>query len=297
MSLNKIENVLDNSLVIKSTIFNSDGLYIQLEDIEKYKDKFNELNGTDLYAFMVKCSTLLTGYSTNTTNSSVPSGTLVLDNTAGSYFTNSPMVESNKVIESNLFDVNSSRFSTPDYSSIQVTDTISGLKNIPLRGSEYMDIHEKNDHPIIRYVRKSDGKFYVQILAGAFPYYHSLVHYPVVKELTDKNGETENAVIESMKKVCSKSQDWYNHVASTKWMCYVKHTEFGNDPTDYLSTELTRGAPAINPPKYIGNKPFNPFYPALPGGATGPIVGGGGGLKPDGITINDRFGGNIIAYE
>ena len=148
------------------------------------------------------------------------------------------------------------------------------IKEVPLRGSEYTDSHS-NDHPIIRYVRKTNGKFYIQILAGAFPYYHSLVHYPVTKLLA---GSQETPVEKSLKKVCSKSTDWYDHVATTKWMCYVKHTEFGDDPTTYTSTEASKGAPAINPPKYIGKRPG--AIGSVGAGSSGPIAGGGGVSRP-----------------
>jgi hypothetical protein len=145
------------------------------------------------------------------------------------------------ISETTLFNETSTRFSTPDYTSIRsYTNEI-----IPLRGSEY-STNELSNYPRIRYVRKVDGKFYIQVLAGAFPYYHSLVHYPAIKELEkctttmQTQGLCVGRVVEnSLKKICGKSTDWYNHVASTKWMCHIKHTQFGSDPIEYTETETT----------------------------------------------------------
>jgi hypothetical protein len=146
---------------------------------------------------------------------------------------------------------------------------------------------EKENYPKIRYVRKSDGKFYVQILAGAFPYFHSVVHYPAVKELEAcPPGSVCNgrAVVDSLASVCSKSSDWYNHVATTKWVCYVKHTEFGNDSSDFLQTESTKQAITGPNEKYVGKRPESitaVYNPVVPIGAVGiPIADSGATRKP-----------------
>ena len=168
-----------------------------------------------------------------------------------------PMSPISVISETTLFNETSTRFSTPDYTSIRsYTNEI-----IPLRGSEY-STNELSNYPRIRYVRKVDGKFYIQVLAGAFPYYHSLVHYPAIKELEkctttmQTQGLCVGRVVEnSLKKICGKSTDWYNHVASTKWMCHIKHTQFGSDPIEYTETETTKQIITGPNQKYIGKPP------------------------------------------
>lgn len=245
ITLNKVTEINEPHLLLSRYELRSEGLVIFV----KNPDLLDGVTLNTNYALMNKVSTHFKGYSSNT-DSNVATYALTTGDVPS--FTYSTMEQASQLLETDLFDTKSSRFSTPDYSSMQIkTGNMEVIKEVPLRGSEYTDSHS-NDHPIIRYVRKANGKFYIQILAGAFPYYHSLVHYPVTKLLA---GSQETPVEKSLKKVCSKSTDWYDHVATTKWMCYVKHTEFGDDPTSYTSTEASRGAPAVNPPKFIGNRP------------------------------------------
>ena len=260
LELNKTTNILDSGtlysshevdidpydgnprIVIRLTNKIKNATYINYPTTKRMK-----INSSDNWLLMVKLSSLITGYRNNTTESP---GSVVLENNATVSYKFEPLSNISVITEMSLFDENSSRFSTPDYTAFKA----SASTIIPLRGSEYTDI-EKENYPKIRYVRKSDGKFYVQILAGAFPYFHSVVHYPTVKELeTCVSGEVCNGklVASSLKNVCSKSSDWYNHVATTKWVCYIKHTEFGNDSSAFLQTEnIKQAATGINP-RYVG---------------------------------------------
>ena len=216
------------------------GLVIELNTDNDLKNQYISNTPNTKYALMLKCSMPIVSYVSNSVNGE---GVVIKD--ADELYCISGSEKQS--LESDLFDVRSAKLSTPDYTSIN-----SGNNNIPLRGSEYTN-NEKDSYPIIRYIRKIDGKFYIQVLAGAFPYYHSLPHYPVVKKLTTPS--TPTIVETSLQKVCSQELDWYNHVASTKWVCYIKHTEFGQDPTEYTSTENTKGAPATGPIKSVGDKP------------------------------------------
>ena len=246
--------------------------------INKDTSRLMQINGKQSWLLMLKVSSLITGYRNNT-NESV--GSVVLENSNTNYKFK-PISNLSVITEMSLFNENSSRFSTPDYTSFKV----SASTIIPLRGSEYTNI-EKENYPKIRYVRKSNGKFYVQILAGAFPYFHSVVHYPAVKELeacppgSVCNGRT---VVDSLASVCSKSSDWYNHVATTKWVCYVKHTEFGNDSSEFLQTESTKQSITGPNEKYVGKTPQSitaVYNPIVPIGTVGiPIAESGGASRP-----------------
>ena len=279
ITLNKVTEIHEPHLLLSRYELRSEGLVIFV----KNPDLLDGVTLNTQFALMSKVSTYFKGYSSNT-DSNV--ATHALTTGVVPSFTYSTMEQASQLLETDLFDTKSSRFSTPDYSSMQIkTGNMEVIKEVPLRGSEYTDSHS-NDHPIIRYVRKANGKFYIQILAGAFPYYHSLVHYPVTKLLA---GSQETPVEKSLKKVCSKSTDWYDHVATTKWMCYVKHTEFGDDPTSYTSTEASRGAPAVNPPKFIGNRPG-----AISSGPISEIASASGGSSSTavsgGIEVTDDRG-------
>ena len=153
-----------------------------------------------------------------------------------------------------LFDLNSSKFSTPDYSFIKLSpvseQSLNVEKIIPLRGAEY-STSEKQSYPTYRTIRKANGKYYLQILAGAFPYFHSVVHLPAIKGVSG-NANQDGAVEESLKKVCSKNIDWYNHVATTKWTCLVKHTQFSQNLTDYKSLVNAKAVNVIGKPVIIG---------------------------------------------
>jgi len=249
ITLDKTTKLIEDGAVITSFSITNNGLEIILNKSSKLQELFDSQGSRKQYLLMVKASAPLVGYSSNTrTNISAYS-----NDTETNTFDFSPMSEISPTLEATLFDYNSSKFSTPDYSSIQIPDG-EVIKEVPLRGSEYQD-NQTNSHPIIRYIRKPNGKFYIQILAGAYPYYHAPVHYPVVQEYHERQGNTGlNAVEKSLEKICSKSADWYNHVATTKWMCYVKHTEFGSDPSEYIQTETSKGLPAINPTKSNSNR-------------------------------------------
>jgi hypothetical protein len=152
--------------------------------------------------------------------------------------------------EFELFTIDSARFSTPDYSSYDGNDIskkyLYDQLLIPMRGLQYASykknpasttgiISEVDEYPIIRTIRKNDGKFYIQILAGAFPYYHLLVHEPLIKKLDDYNGTTfVNDIGNSWRnKICNRlnttSDGWWNYLATTKWTCTVKHTELAKN--------------------------------------------------------------------
>jgi len=121
---------------------------------------------------------------------------------------------------------------------------------IPLRGAEY-STSEKQSYPTYRTVRKANGKYYLQILAGAFPYFHSVVHLPAIKGVS-KNDNQDGAVEESLLKVCSKNIDWYNHVATTKWTCLVKHTQFSQNIPEWKSLVNAKAVNQIGKPVIIG---------------------------------------------
>ena len=59
-----------------------------------------------------------------------------------------------------------------------------------------------------------------------------MVHLPAIKGVS-RNDNQDSAVEDSLLKVCSKNIDWYNHVATTKWTCLVKHTQFSQNLPDY----------------------------------------------------------------
>ena len=152
----------------------------------------------------------------------------------------------NSLDDLSLFNVNSSKFATPDYSSI--TPNRDG-RVIPVRGAEYGDI-ELDNYPVINIIRKPDGKFYAQIKAGAFPYYHAIPHYPVIQRLGGISGF--KAIL---MKVCDKSTDLYNHVATTEWVCKVKHNQLSTTPNNYQTNSLVKTkivSPVIS---VVGNYP------------------------------------------
>jgi hypothetical protein len=141
--------------------------------------------------------------------------------------------------EFELFTINSARFATADYASydgsLKTQKTNYDQHSVPMRGLQYAYykrdpskdfgiISEVDDYPIIRTIRKNDGKFYVQILAGAFPYYHPLVHEPLLYHL----GYKDYGLV-WRNRICNRTSNWYNYLATTKWTCYVKHTQFGTN--------------------------------------------------------------------
>jgi len=210
------------------------------------------------YAIIVKSVALRSNFK-NTTGTS--GNEVTRDEVVGEYtFGNS----SNNV---SLFTLNSSRFATPDYSS--VTPNVDG-RVIPVRGAEYGDT-ELDSYPVINIIRKSNGKFYAQIKAGAFPYYHAIPHYPVIENLGGIDG-----FIASFMKVCDRSTDWYNHVATTEWVCKVKHTQLSTTPTNYQTNSLVKTkivSPVIS---VVGNYPTprrpDPSIVIFNGSTTRPIV-------------------------
>jgi hypothetical protein len=141
--------------------------------------------------------------------------------------------------EFELFTINSARFATADYASydgsLKTQKTNYDQHSVPMRGLQYAYykrdpskdfgiISEVDDYPIIRTIRKNDGKFYVQILAGAFPYHHPLVHEPLLYHL----GYKDYGLV-WRNRICNRTSNWYNYLATTKWTCYVKHTQFGTN--------------------------------------------------------------------
>ena len=226
------------------------------------------IDGKGVFMLMLKVSSSTSGYRNNTSDST---GSLIsIDGNKYSFEDTNNSV----ILEKPLFAPNSSKFTTPDYTSIH-TNTSS--KILPLRGSEYSDI-ENNNYPTLRYIRKADGKFYIQILAGAFPYYHSIVHFPTLNELEnctpqDTSDNLCNKVVaDSLLSVCSKNTDWYNHVATTKWVCHIKHTQFGDSPTEYSQTEEIKQKITGSGSKYVGKKP--------------PTISGGGGFSTSSQAMN-----------
>lgn len=228
--------------------------------------------GNRKICMMIKASICLTGYSNNTSNYDALGGKVysgIIKNTITDSFEFQSPELPDSLNQSKLFDTNSSRFSTPDYSTLEVNSTSFSLPvKVPFRGSEYVENNIK-DHPLIRYIRKPNGKFYIQILAGAFPYYHAVVHNPVTQHLTPGTQETPTEY--SLRQICSKNPEWYKHVATTKWTCYIKHTEFGSDSSDYtsLNTEksylvpqrssVVGGRPPGAKPKKSGSTAGDPF--------------------------------------
>ena len=67
-------------------------------------------------------------------------------------------------------------------------------------------------------------------------------------------------------------------------MCYVKHTEFGNDSSEFLQTESTKQSITGPNQKYVGKEPgaINPVHiPVVPIGVVGiPIAESGGARNP-----------------
>ena len=107
--------------------------------------------------------------------------------------------------------------------------------------------------PYIRTIRKNDGKFYVQILAGAFPYYHPLVHEPLLYHL----GYKDYGLV-WRNRICNRTSNWYNYLATTKWTCYVKHTQFGTNIPGWTRVNETSEAgtgSAGKKPIIIGQNP------------------------------------------
>jgi len=156
--------------------------------------------------------------------------------------------------EHELFTTKSARFATPDYASWDVTshqnNSTDNQMVIPFRGLQYQYAKfkpgktygisaEVDDYPIIRTIRKNNGKFYIQILAGAFPYYHPLVHEPVIY-LLNLNSNF-NSSLAWRNAICNRQSNWFNYVATTKWSCHIKHTQFA---TNTLSWQLPQGLTA-----------------------------------------------------
>jgi hypothetical protein len=170
--------------------------------------------------------------------------------------------------EFELFTINSARFATADYASydgsLKTQKTNYDQHLVPMRGLQYAYykrdpsknfgiISEVDDYPIIRTIRKNNGKFYVQILAGAFPYYHPLVHESLLNHL----GYKDYGLV-WRNKICNGTPNWYNYLATTKWTCYVKHTQFGtNIPgwTRVNETSATGTGSVGKKPIIIGQNP------------------------------------------
>ena len=245
-----------------------------------------KIGNRSTWLLMIKASSMIGGYRNNT----IETTSAVNKDISETEIKYEPMSPISVISETTLFNETSTRFSTPDYTSIRsYTNEI-----IPLRGSEY-STNELSNYPRIRYVRKVDGKFYIQVLAGAFPYYHSLVHYPAIKELEkctttmQTQGLCVGRVVEnSLKKICGKSTDWYNHVASTKWMCHIKHTQFGSDPIEYTETETTKQIITGPNQKYIGKTPQGSIYAVI----GNPNTGTGNGLG-----ISNPAVGSVVEEE
>jgi len=171
--------------------------------------------------------------------------------------------------EFELFTINSARFATADYASydgsLKTQKTNYDQHLVPMRGLQYAYykrdpsknfgiISEVDDYPIIRTIRKNNGKFYVQILAGAFPYYHPLVHESLLNHL----GYKDYGLV-WRNKICNGTPNWYNYLATTKWTCYVKHTQFGtNIPgwTRVNETSTTGTGSLGKKPVIIGQNPY-----------------------------------------
>jgi hypothetical protein len=201
--------------------------------------------------------------------------------------------------DNRLFSINSSRFCTPDYASYDANAYVKKILSasdeivIPMRGLQYA-FHKKkqgldtgilaevDDYPIMRTVRKNDGKFYIQILAGAFPYYHPLVHEPILKKI----GIQGNYDLEWRNQICRKSSQWFNYVATTKWTCVVKHTQLSTNIGDWAAAlpPTSSGGGTESKPIVIGRSPSTAEI-------TTPTVPGGSGLKPDARESGGRFPG------
>jgi hypothetical protein len=208
--------------------------------------------------------------------------------------------------EFELFTIDSARFSTPDYSSYDGNDIskkyLYDQLSIPMRGLQYASykknpasttgiISEVDEYPIIRTIRKNDGKFYIQILAGAFPYYHLLVHEPLIKKLDDYNGTNfVNDIGNSWRnKICNRlnttTDGWWNYLATTKWTCTVKHTELAKNLSGWKrvnDTSTTGTGSAGKKPVVIGRNP-----------ATAEIVAVGVPQQPP-LTPDDRETGGRV---
>jgi hypothetical protein len=301
INLNKIDNLLGSGAFLQSAEnptgqFDSDpNLVIKLNDEKNdiLDNLYSEYGDFAEFVIMIKATTYLTGFTNNTKNLTQSLSVDLVNNKQLFGVLESADIQLNH----SLFDEYSSKFSTPDYSAIKKYDGNSGKKNsIPLRGSEYVE-SENSNYPSIRYIRKPDGKFYIQVLAGAFPYYHSVVHYPTTRLLTPSG--VENPVEKSLKQVCSKSNDWYNHVATTKWTCVIKHTQFGSDSSEYINTEADKSKTIAPQSSIVGSNPpgkkpsvYNPGSIYEGGGISG---GSGGGInRPgDGISIEVETENNI----
>jgi hypothetical protein len=234
-------------------------------------------NGYSL-PFIIKLISLYSGTTTNLNNQN-KEGILTENTTNNKFSFNSPFpiknfdvlatgVAKNESKEYPLFDLNSSKFSTPDYSFIKLSpvseQSLGGEQIIPLRGAEYSTT-EKMSYPTYRTIRKANGKYYLQILAGAFPYFHSVVHLSAIKGVSGNNNQ-DGAVEESLLKVCSKNIDWYNHVATTKWTCLIKHTQFSQNIPEWKALTNTKGVNQTGKPVIVGR----------PGIANVPAVGSSG---------------------
>ena len=167
-----------------------------------------------------------------------------------------------------LFTIDSARFATPDYASYDATPKQNKANYdqqvIPMRGLQYQFykkdpnntfgvMSEVDDYPIIRTIRKNNGKFYVQILAGAFAYYHPLVHEAVLKKI----GVLSTFGLVWRNEICNKVSNWYNYMASTKWTCYIKHTEFALNIPGWArieDTSTTGTGSSGKKPTVIGGK-------------------------------------------
>ena len=274
-SINKIQILPTNW----TTVGISEIRIILNEDIPLLPGKAYGLTYT--LPFIIKLISPYSGTTTNLNNKN-KEGILTQNTTNNNFSFNSPFpiknfdvlatgVAYNGSKEYPLFDLNSSKFSTPDYSFIKlspVSDQSLGTEQIiPLRGAEYSE-SEKMSYPTYRTIRKANGKYYLQILAGAFPYFHSVVHLPVIKGLS-QNDNQESAVEDSLKKVCSKNIDWYNHVATTKWTCLVKHTQFSQNLPEWKSLTNTKGVNQTVKPIIIGR----PGPPVINSGSNGiPVI-------------------------
>lgn len=173
--------------------------------------------------------------------------------------------------EHELFTTKSARFATPDYASWDVTPLFNNGTNnqmvIPFRGLQYQYAKfkpgkgygisaEVDDYPIIRTIRKNNGKFYIQILAGAFPYYHPLVHEPILYALGIPI--TESLHITWRNAICNRASNWFNYVATTKWTCHIKHTQLGQNTITWQQPQSSIIGPS-KPPKVIGREPTSPI--------------------------------------
>lgn len=274
-------NVLGDgvSIITGSTLFDGsvelefdDETYLKLIDI-------SSLGSSKEFAIMIKASTFLTGYNNTTIEKNV-AGSINSLGVKKRATTDEYRFDINKtpdiLNQTSLFNTNASRFSTPDYSAFETNYQFIEPIKIPFRGSEYSETNIK-DHPVIRYIRKPNGKFYIQILAGAFPYYHSVVHNPVTQHLTPTDQETPTEY--SLRQICKKNPEWYKHVSTTKWTCHIKHTEFGSDSSDYVNTVIEKSDIVPTQSSVVGGRPPG-SKPKNPGSSSPYVYGGNTPLTP-----------------